>query len=344
MTSLCSPAVTSRSGSPFATKASCWWRGVSLRRSIWPTATRAPAMRRRWSMARLDRGRQTSPPHSPMPSGRNRPSWHSPGRMRRMRYINEYQSLDQFAMFQPVTKWNARVAHPSQAALLTTRATVGPERHQDLRISTCPRISSRRPQGCAIRRWMRRGTCAGAGWRRYRGNGRRTGSCAAPRCSLGMGFADPARQPHRPRHRHGLARGVHDGRRDDPERAPNFVGIVGRYSSATANAIATKADCVLALGTRFGRTRNQRVALAGPRSDGAANRSRSAGLRQCVHHRSACARISSCALARSSPSSLPPCLRRRAGRPSAATPCGSGVRCWPSARAKQRTQLRRYPR
>src|SRR5204863_5760585 len=33
---------------------------------------------------------------------------------------------------------------------------------------------------------------------------------------------------------------------------PNFCGIVGRYSSVTANGLVAEADCVLALGTRLG--------------------------------------------------------------------------------------------
>ena len=37
-------------------------------------------------------------------------------------HVNEYQSLNQFAMFAPVTKWNGNVAHTAQAAMLTRHA------------------------------------------------------------------------------------------------------------------------------------------------------------------------------------------------------------------------------
>lgn len=174
-------------------------------------------------------------------------------------HINEYQSLDQFAMFQPVTKWNARVAHPSQAALLTRLAlqsamsgTPGPT-HLDV------------PKDFFAQAAGARSPALDAPWPRSHAQAPAADEIAAmveamaraqrPLLLAGDGVRTP-----------GAAKALIDlasatgwpvactmgGKGTIPSEHPNYVGIVGRYSSATANALAAKADCVLALGTRLG--------------------------------------------------------------------------------------------
>lgn len=174
-------------------------------------------------------------------------------------HVNEYQALDQFAMFAPVTKWNARVASPSQAALLTRLAlqtaasgTPGPTHldvpkdffglaagaHQAGLDAPWPTAHPVPPAAAdiaamahALRRAERPLVLAGDGMR------------AAGAAKALLDLATAAGWP---------VACTMGGKGTIPSDHPNFIGIVGRYSSATANAIAAKADCVLALGTRLG--------------------------------------------------------------------------------------------
>jgi len=174
-------------------------------------------------------------------------------------HVNEYQSLDQFAMFEPVTKWNARVASPAQAALLTRLAvqtaatgTPGPT-HLDVPKDFFGLAAGAHPAAFDAP-WPKAhpvlpdaddiGAIARALRRAQRplilaGDGMRAPGAAKALVELATAAGWPVAC-------------TMGGKGTIPSDHPNFVGIVGRYSSATANALAAKADCVLALGTRLG--------------------------------------------------------------------------------------------
>jgi acetolactate synthase-1/2/3 large subunit len=174
-------------------------------------------------------------------------------------HVNEYQSIDQHTMFGPVTKWNGNVAHAAQAASLTRKAvqlaisgTPGPT-HLDipkdffglpspgLPIATMrplPRETVDPIDGAtvvpfveALTRAQRPALLVGEGVRTARAGDEVAALAAAAGLPL---FATMGGKPA------------------VPNAHPNFVGIVGRYSSVTANALLAEADCVLALGTRLG--------------------------------------------------------------------------------------------
>jgi len=174
-------------------------------------------------------------------------------------HVNEYQSIDQHTMFAPVTKWNGNVAHSAQAASLTRKAvqlavsgTPGPT-HLDIpkdffglpspglppaAVRPLPRAvvdafdaSTLGPIVEALTRAQRPAILVGEGVR----TAGAWDDLAAVSNEAGLPiFATMGGKP--------AVLSAH----------PNFVGIVGRYSSITANALLAEADCVLALGTRLG--------------------------------------------------------------------------------------------
>jgi acetolactate synthase-1/2/3 large subunit len=174
-------------------------------------------------------------------------------------HVNEYQALDQFAMFRPVTKWNGNVAHPAQAAMLTRHAiqsavtgTPGPT-HLDVPKDLFGQPSPGRPAAignpwptqppmpaqsvdidtalAALRKAERPLILVGDGAR------------AAGAWDELAAFATAAGLP---------VVATMGGKPAIASAHPNFIGIIGRYSSVAANALASEADCVLALGTRLG--------------------------------------------------------------------------------------------
>lgn len=174
-------------------------------------------------------------------------------------HVNEYQSLDQFAMFEPVTKWNARVAHPAQSALLTRLAlqtsasgTPGPT-HLDV------------PKDFFGQAAPPRHPALDAPWPAVHPVAPDAGDIAAIAAAMRQAerplilAGDGLRSPAAARALQELATAAGwpvactmGGKGTIATDHPNFVGVVGRYSSATANAIVAQADCVLALGTRLG--------------------------------------------------------------------------------------------
>ena len=174
-------------------------------------------------------------------------------------HFNEYQSIDQLTMFAPVTKWNAAVAHASQAAPLVRKAiqmavsgTPGPT-HLDVpkdffamqSTGFGPALSrplvADQPEAFtdaavapfveALVRAKRPAILAGDGVR------------AAGAWKALDTLARTAGVP---------IFATMGGKAAVLTEHPNFVGIVGRYSSVTANALLAEADCVVALGTRLG--------------------------------------------------------------------------------------------
>lgn len=174
-------------------------------------------------------------------------------------HMNEYQDLDQHVIFQPVTKWNGAVATPemtgglvSQALQIAAAPTAGPT-HLDVpkNFFAMPGASQTAPAPRA----------AGAA------------SKAAPLEADLAAALDLLRNAERPVLF--VGEGVRlagawtelallsdlagipivataGGKPAILSTHPNFCGIVGRYSSVTANSLVAEADCVLALGTKLG--------------------------------------------------------------------------------------------
>jgi len=174
-------------------------------------------------------------------------------------HVNEYQALDQFAMFAPVTKWNGRVADPSQAPLLTRIAlqmavsgTMGPT-HLDI------------PKDFFARHASARTPALDYAWPKVHPTPPDADEIASVARALRQAqrplllAGDGVRAPAAARLLADLATSAGwpvvctmGGKGAIASDHPNFVGVIGRYSSATANKLAAQADCVLALGTRLG--------------------------------------------------------------------------------------------
>ncbi|MCL2001744.1 MAG: thiamine pyrophosphate-binding protein [Planctomycetes bacterium] len=175
------------------------------------------------------------------------------------RHANEYQDLDQFSMFGPVTRWNARAENPGQAVALIRQAlrmtmagTPGPVHLDipkdffaipskglkgDFRPLSPPNLDY--PGDSAIladmveklRQARRPVILAGEGVR-FAGAGQELAHLATA-----AGLPIVATMGGKP-----AVLASH----------PNFIGITGRYSSVKANAILKDADTVLVLGSRLG--------------------------------------------------------------------------------------------
>ncbi|WP_332812669.1 thiamine pyrophosphate-binding protein [Sphingomonas sp.] len=174
-------------------------------------------------------------------------------------HVNEYQALDQNTMFGPVTKWNGAAEEPGQVAPLLRQAltaAVSPTRgptHLDVPKNffampgtsegvegkgPLPSFNVQSPHASevtaalkALRDAKRPMILVGEGVR-LSGAGE-----AVAR------FADLAGIP---------LVATMGGKPAVLSACANFCGIVGRYSSVTANRLMAQADCVLALGTRLG--------------------------------------------------------------------------------------------
>ncbi len=174
-------------------------------------------------------------------------------------HVNEYQSLNQFAMFAPVTKWNGNVAHTAQAAMLTrhavqiaTTGTPGPT-HLDIPKDMFGQTSTGR--GGAIGNPWPSAVPVPADQAQVDAMIATLRKAERPLLLVGDGvrsagawdelaaFATAAGIP---------VVATMGGKPAIASEHPNFVGIIGRYSSIAANALTAQADCVLALGTRLG--------------------------------------------------------------------------------------------
>ncbi len=174
-------------------------------------------------------------------------------------HVNEYQALDQNTMFGPVTKWNGAAEEPGQVAPLMRQAltaAVSPTRgptHLDVpknyfgmadgsegvegkgllpTFNTLQADSSEYASTLeALRAAKRPMILVGEGVR-LSGAGQ-----AVARLADLLGIPVVATMGGKPAVLSSCAQ---------------FCGIVGRYSSVTANRLMAEADCVLALGTRLG--------------------------------------------------------------------------------------------
>jgi acetolactate synthase-1/2/3 large subunit len=176
-------------------------------------------------------------------------------------HMNEYQDLDQHVIFQPVTKWNGAVAAPEMAGSLVSQAlhiaatpTCGPT-HLDVpkNFFALPGTSQGEPSpgrfsGSATGKVGPRDAELASALDLLKG-------ASHPVLFIGEGvrlagaWAELALLSE-------LAGipivSTAGGKPAVLTSHPNFCGIVGRYSSVTANKLVAEADCVLALGTRLG--------------------------------------------------------------------------------------------
>ncbi|MDO8877965.1 MAG: thiamine pyrophosphate-binding protein [Pseudolabrys sp.] len=175
-------------------------------------------------------------------------------------YANEYQALDQFAMFAPVTKWNGRAEDAGQVARLVRHAvqtavtgTPGPThldvpkdffgrpaaRSNDTRATALPKTRLTPPVDVADI-----GDAIASLTRAERpvilvGEGARLGQAGDAIAALSTRAGIPIMA-------------TMGGKPAVLSNHPNFCGIVGRYSSVTANRLLGEVDCVLAIGSRLG--------------------------------------------------------------------------------------------
>lgn len=174
-------------------------------------------------------------------------------------FANEYQALDQFAMFAPVTKWNGAAGVPQQAPRLLRHAmqvalsgNPGPT-HLDVPkdffgrtvergirtdapldvAGQAPALDARAVEDALSRLAKARRPVVLAG------EGVRFGNAGPALAS----FAERADLP---------VVATMGGKPAVLSAHPNFCGIVGRYSSVEANRLLAQADCVVAVGSRLG--------------------------------------------------------------------------------------------
>lgn len=175
------------------------------------------------------------------------------------RHVNEYQSIEQFAMFDPVTRWNARAEHPGQVGMLLRQAiqmsvagTPGPT-HLDipknyfaldgfghkLPKGPLPAVGSLGQGDPGTASAMAEALLKAKSPVLLAGEGVRF---AKAWDELAV-FASQAGIP---------VVATVGGKSSILAAHPNFMGVVGRYSSVRANGILEKADVVLVLGSRLG--------------------------------------------------------------------------------------------
>ncbi|MCD8138284.1 MAG: hypothetical protein LUE17_00630, partial [Planctomycetaceae bacterium] len=175
------------------------------------------------------------------------------------RHVNEYQDLDQFALFDPVTRWNARAENPGQVtpllrqALQMAMAGNPAPTHLDI-----PKDFFAMPSTAAERDMppIAQPTAQTIG------DGRVAGDMAEllrraerPIILVGEGvrFAGAWDTLAAFSAKTGIPMvATMGGKPAVLASHPNFIGVVGRYSAVTANAILGDADVVLVLGSRLG--------------------------------------------------------------------------------------------
>lgn len=169
----------------------------------------------------------------------------------------EYQDIDQYAMFAPVTKWNGRVAEPQQTAGLVRQAidaalsrSTGPT-HLDVpknyfgqKVNAAPANKSAAVTTPKVDAAAQVDDIISA-----------LRKAKAPVVLVGEGvrFANAGADVAELAAAAGVPLLVTMGGKPAILSAhPNFCGVVGRYSAVSANQLLAEADCVLALGTRLG--------------------------------------------------------------------------------------------
>nr|GAJ37969.1 probable acetolactate synthase large subunit [Bradyrhizobium sp. DOA9] len=176
-------------------------------------------------------------------------------------HMNEYQDLDQHVIFQPVTKWNGAAAAPEVTGSLVVQA---------LRLAATPTCG---PTHLDVPKNFFALPGASQSTNLPAPSSARTASKAKPLDAELASALDLLKSAQRPVLF--IGEGVRlagawtelallseltgipivataGGKPAVLTSHPNFCGVVGRYSSVSANKLVADADCVLALGTRLG--------------------------------------------------------------------------------------------
>lgn len=174
-------------------------------------------------------------------------------------FANEYQALDQFAMFAPVTKWNGAAGTPQEASRLLRHAiqialteSPGPT-HLDVPKDFFARSVERSLHGDAPLNIVQQAPVLDE--RAVEDALARLSQAQKPVILVGEGvrFGDAGAALAAFSERAGLPiMATMGGKPAVLSAHPNFCGIVGRYSSVEANRLLAQADCVIAVGSRLG--------------------------------------------------------------------------------------------
>ena len=176
-------------------------------------------------------------------------------------HMNEYQDINQHVIFGPVTKWNGAVATPETAGSLVSQAlqiaatpTCGPT-HLDVPKNFFAMPGAAQTSNASGRRTPTAVNKATPLETDLASALELLSNAERPVLFVGEGvrlagawtelalLSDLAGIP---------IVATAGGKPAILASHPNFSGIVGRYSSVTANSLVAEADCVLALGTRLG--------------------------------------------------------------------------------------------
>ena len=174
-------------------------------------------------------------------------------------FANEYQALDQFAMFAPVTKWNGAAGTPQEAPRLLRHAmqialtgNQGPT-HLDVPKDFFARPIERTLHGDAPLTIVQQAPALDE--KAVEDALAALAKATKPMILVGEGvrFGDAGAALAAFAERAGLpVVATMGGKPAFLSSHPNFCGVVGRYSSVEANKLLAQADCVVAVGSRLG--------------------------------------------------------------------------------------------
>lgn len=183
----------------------------------------------------------------------------------------EYQDIDQYTMFGPVTKWNGR-AYDAQQVPGLVRQGLGlalakssgpthldvPKNYFGMAITAANKPQRLEPVGTPATRVPATESIIELLTRAQRpvilvGEGVRFAEVGNEVCALAKAAGLPI-----------VA--TMGGKPAVLSAHPNYCGVVGRYSAVTANELLAQADCVLALGTRLGGLATNGYAIPAPQA------------------------------------------------------------------------------
>lgn len=169
----------------------------------------------------------------------------------------EYQDIDQYTMFGPVTKWNGRAAEPQQVARLvrqgldTASAPASGPTHLDVPKNYFGTKVLETPNKGRLD--VIEAPLGGVPAVDQIAEALRKAKAPVILVGEGVAFANAGEEVSAMAKAAGVPIVVTMGGKPSILSAhPNYCGVVGRYSAVTANKLLADADCVLALGTRLG--------------------------------------------------------------------------------------------
>lgn len=188
-------------------------------------------------------------------------------------FANEYQALDQFSMFTPVTKWNGAAGTPQDASRLLRHAiqvaltdSKGPT-HLDIPKDFFGRTVERGLHGNAPLNIVQQTPVLDE--RAVEDALVRLSHAQRPAILVGEGvrFGDAGSALAELSEKAGLPiMATMGGKPAVLSAHPNFCGIVGRYSSVEANRLLAQADCVIVVGSRLGGLATNGYAIPSPKA------------------------------------------------------------------------------